>query len=80
MPPFIMYVNFDDSEVPELNGPIDPRTGCPVGSDCVKEDGSVNVDPPCVESLINGQCVVQGFLIDLIDIGNTGFCFTYSVA
>lgn len=71
-----MYVNFDDTEIPVIEGPINPNTGCPIGFDCIHE-GQLK-PTPCTANPAEGQCVGQSFLTR-VDFANTGFCFRYSV-
>lgn len=78
MPPFIMYVNFDDDETPPVDGPLDPETGCPFLFECIFE-GMVK-PTPCTSNTEEGQCVAKPSLIEKFDIGNTGFCLWYAVA
>jgi len=67
--PFIMFVNFDHTEYPDIP-PINPDTGCPLGYTCAADY------LPCQGG---DTCYGPPFLADLIDDSNSGFCLKYSI-
>jgi hypothetical protein len=71
--PFSLYVNFDESEIPPIPD-FNPETGCPLGFTCETPDPVTMICPDV------STCTAPGYMADLIDNGNTGFCLMYAVA